>query len=148
MWRILRREDLTRTSHSCCIHCLALPCCNIPRHFCGLAANELILRQSQRTPGVMVSAGFCEKATPQVVGPLFIEDSCKIDSGVYCRILEGSCAPAMSPIPAPVVWQEDNAPSHRSKATRNWKDAPGKAVSVFNNRLQQCLDADGGHFKA
>ena len=121
--------------------------------------------------------------------------------------LENSYAPVMSLIPAPVVWHEDNAPSHRSKATRDWKkanfqypgpwlastvfrpgpdglqhlagrglsaypaerfsskaalkaaiarafavvaasDAPGKAFSAFKNRLQQCLDADGGHFEA
>ena len=79
--------------------------------------------QSQRTPGVMVSAGLCEKATPQLLGPFFIEESCKIDSSVYCRILEDNYAPAMSLIPAPVVWQEDNAPSHNSKATRDWKKA-------------------------
>ena len=41
----------------------------------------------------------------------------------YCRILEDHYAPAMSLIPAPVVWQEDNAPSHNSKATRDWKKA-------------------------
>ena len=70
---------------------------------------------AQRTPGVMVSAGLCGKATPQLLGPFFIEDSCKIDSGVYCRILEDNYASAMSLIPAPVVWQEDNAPSHHSK---------------------------------
>ena len=68
---------------------------------------------SKRTPGVMVSAGLCGKATPQL-----IEDSCKIDSSVYCRILEDNYAPAMSLIPAPVVWQENNAPSHHRKATR------------------------------
>ena len=136
----------------------------------------------------MVSAGLCGKATPQRLGPFFIEESCKIDSSVYSRILE------------------DNAPSHNSKATRDWKkgnfqypelcwppqspdlapmdysiwqavvsalpaerfsskvalkaaiarafavvaasDAPDKAVSAFKNRLQQCLDADGGHFEA
>ena len=161
---------------------------------------------SQRTPGVMVSAGLCGKATPQLLGPFFIEDSCKIDSGFYCRILEDNYTPAMSLIPAPVVWQEDNAPSHNSTATRDWKktnfqypelgwppqspdlapmddsiwqavvsalpaerfsskvtleaaiacafavvaasDVPDKAVSAFKNRLQQCLDADGGHFEA
>ena len=37
--------------------------------------------QSQRTPGVMVSAGLCGKATPQLLVPFLIEDSCKIDSG-------------------------------------------------------------------
>ena len=78
---------------------------------------------SQRTPGVMVSAGLCGKATPQLLEPFFIENSCKCDSGVYCRILEENYAPAMSLIPAPVVWQEDNAPSHHSKATRDWKKA-------------------------
>ena len=154
----------------------------------------------------MVSAGLCGKATPQLLGPFFIEESCKIDSSVYCRILEDNYAPAMSLIPAPVVWQEDNAPSHNSKTTRDWKkanfqytelgwppqspdlapmdysiwqavvsalpaerfsskvalkaaiarafavvaasNAPDKAVSAFKNRLQQCLDADGGHFEA
>ena len=69
----------------------------------------------------MVSAGLCGKATPQLLGPFFIEESCKIDSSVYCRILEDNYAPAMSLIPAPVVWH--NAPSHNSKATRDWKKA-------------------------
>ena len=69
----------------------------------------------------MVSAGFCGKATSHLLGPFFIEESCKIDSSVYCRILEDNYASAMSLIPAPVVWQEDNAPSHNSKATRDWK---------------------------
>ena len=54
----------------------------------------------------------------------------------------------MSLIPAPVVWQKDNAPSHHSNATFSSTaiarafavvaafDAPGKAVSAFKNRLQ------------
>ena len=41
----------------------------------------------------------------------------------HCRILDDNYAPAMSLIPAPVVWQEDNAPSHNSKSTRDWKKA-------------------------
>ena len=71
----------------------------------------------------MVSAGLCGKATPQLLGLLINEDSCKIDTGVHCRILEDNYAPAMSLIPVPVVWQEDNAPSHCSKTTRDWKKA-------------------------
>ena len=64
-------------------------------------------------------SGSLREGNATALGAVLIEDSCKIDSGVYCRILEDNYAPAMSLIPAPAVWQEDNAPSHHSKATRN-----------------------------
>ena len=155
---------------------------------------------------VMVSAGVCGKATPQLLGPFFIEDSCKIDSGVCCRFFgEQLRASDVAHSSASCVARGQRT-SHRSKATRDWKkanfstpdlgwppqspdlapmdysiwqavvsahpaerssskaalkaaiasafavvaasDAPGKAVSAFKNRLQQCLDADGGHFEA
>ena len=91
--RIFRRVFFGGTGRFCCVKWV-LQCCKHPKKaLLRSGSKRARTEHAQRTPGVMVSAGLCGKATPQLLGPFFLEDSYKIDSGVHYRILEDSYAP-------------------------------------------------------
>ena len=96
---------------------LALPCCNIPRHFCGRAPNGARTEQSQRTPGVMVSAGLCGNRNATAGGAVlyrrFVQDRQRRLLSHFGGQLRASDVAHSSASDA--TWQEDNAPSHRSE---------------------------------
>ena len=152
---------------------------------------------SQRTPGVMVSAGLCEKATLQLLRSTaaFTVAFWRTTTRQRCRSSQRQLCGKRTTHQATTVRPRGtgrrrtfSTPSlvglHNLQTWPRWttasgkpwsprfqrsvfhrrllskaaiarafavvaaSDVPERAVSAFKNRLQQCLDADGGHFEA
>eukprot|EP00971_Amphidinium_carterae_P239019 4744817-Amphidinium_carterae.1 len=86
--------------------------------------SEQLRMQCKRSPGVMVSCAV--SLSTRILGPFFVDSNVKINGEVYVQVLENNYLPRLLANPEILqhgVWQEDNAPCHRSALVKEWKQA-------------------------